>query len=290
MGLRNGDKILSVDHVVVENFSKIPVQIILEEAKTIQVERDGEKMDIVVPEGFLNKMVKQRNPAFIGSRFPFVVDDFSKNSVAKETGMKVGDKPILVNGNPVEYFQDFVPLIKDNIGKEIKLVALRDNDTIDLFMTVPENGMIGIAVDGSKYFNLKSTDYTFVEAIPSGFNRTWSGIGNYLKQLKLLFSPEVKAYESVGGFIMIGSIFPSEWHWQSFWRLTAFLSIMLAIINILPIPALDGGHVMFLLYEIIARRKPSDKFLEYAQVVGMVILFSLLILANGNDILKLFSD
>ena len=110
-----------------------------------------------------------------------------------------------------------------------------------------------------------------------------------MKQLKLLFSPEVKAYESVGGFITIGSIFPTEWHWESFWRLTAFLSIMLAILNILPIPALDGGHVMFLLYEIIARRKPSDKFLEYAQIVGMVILFGLLILANGNDIIKLFN-
>ncbi len=111
-----------------------------------------------------------------------------------------------------------------------------------------------------------------------------------MKQLKLLFSPEVKAYESVGGFITIGSIFPAEWHWESFWRLTAFLSIMLAILNVLPIPALDGGHVMFLLYEIIARRKPSDKFLEYAQIVGMVILFGLLILANGNDIVRLFND
>ena len=114
-------------------------------------------------------------------------------------------------------------------------------------------------------------------------------MGDYLKQLKLLFSPEVKAYESVGGFITIGSIFPSEWHWKSFWRLTAFLSIMLAVLNILPIPALDGGHVMFLMYEIIARRKPSDKFLEYAQIVGMVLLFSLLIWANGNDIVRLFN-
>ena len=138
------------------------------------------------------------------------------------------------------------------------------------------------------FFDLNKKNYNVVQAIPEGFNRTWEGIGNYLKQLKLLFSPEVKAYESVGGFITIGSIFPSVWHWESFWRLTAFLSIMLAIINVLPIPALDGGHVLFILYEIIARRKPSDKFLEYAQIVGMIILFSLLILANGNDIIKLF--
>ncbi len=142
--------------------------------------------------------------------------------------------------------------------------------------------------DINDFFELSKKEYTIVEAIPAGFTRTIGGIDNYLKQLKLLFSPEVKAYEGVGGFITIGSIFPKQWHWESFWKLTAFLSIMLAILNVLPIPALDGGHVLFLLYEIIARRKPSDRFLEYAQVFGMIILFSLLILANGNDIMKLF--
>lgn len=289
MGLRDGDKILSVDNVVVDNFNKIPSQIILEEAKTVQVERDSKAIDVTIPPGFLGKMVKTRKPGLIGSRFPMVIDGFSKNSIAKEAGIEIGDKPIFVNENQVNYFQDFVPLIKENIGNEINIIALRGTDTVSYSLTVPENGMIGISVDGSKYFTLKSTDYTFVEAIPTGFRRTWEGIGSYLKQLKLLFSPEVKAYESVGGFITIGSIFPAEWHWESFWRLTAFLSIMLAILNILPIPALDGGHVMFLLYEIIARRKPSDKFLEYAQIVGMVILFSLLILANGNDIIRLFN-
>jgi regulator of sigma E protease len=156
-------------------------------------------------------------------------------------------------------------------------------------MKLDSTGLLGVFPLGdlSQFFHLNKKDYTLAQAIPAGFNRTWSGIGNYLKQLKLLFSPEVKAYEGVGGFITIGSIFPTYWHWESFWRLTAFLSIMLAIINVLPIPALDGGHVLFLLYEIIARRKPSDKFLERAQVVGMIILFSLLILANGNDVVKL---
>jgi regulator of sigma E protease len=150
--------------------------------------------------------------------------------------------------------------------------------------------MIGIFIDPtpSRYFNLKEKTYTFAEAIPAGFTRTFKGIADYLKQLKLLFSPEVKAYESVGGFITIGSIFPPVWDWQAFWRLTAFLSIMLAILNLLPIPALDGGHVMFLMYEIITGRKPSDKFMEYAQVVGMILLFALLIFANANDVIKLF--
>lgn len=140
------------------------------------------------------------------------------------------------------------------------------------------------------FFELNQVEYNFFSAIPAGMAKTIDGIGGYLKQLKLLFSPEVKAYESVGGFITIGSIFPATFHWESFWRLTAFLSIMLAVLNLLPIPALDGGHVAFLMYEIVARRKPSDKFMEIAQIIGMVLLLGLMIFANGNDILKLFRN
>jgi len=149
--------------------------------------------------------------------------------------------------------------------------------------------LVGIYTNPTKYFEFEEKNYNLFQAIPAGFVKTYDGIGNYLKQLKLLFSPEVKAYESVGGFITIGSIFPPTWDWPAFWRLTAFLSIMLAILNLLPIPALDGGHVMFLAYEIISGRKPSDKFMEYAQIAGMVLLFGLLIFANGNDIVKLFN-
>jgi regulator of sigma E protease len=134
---------------------------------------------------------------------------------------------------------------------------------------------------------MRTIEYGFLESIPAGIAKGFRTIADYLKQFKLLFSKDTKAYESLGGFITIGSIFPGVWDWQSFWDLTAFLSIILAVMNILPIPALDGGHVMFLLYEVVTGRKPSDKFLEYAQIAGMVILFSLLILANGNDILRL---
>jgi regulator of sigma E protease len=155
-------------------------------------------------------------------------------------------------------------------------------------VTIPESGLIGAYTNPANQFKFSEKKYSFLAAIPAGFVKTWKGVGNYLKQLKLLFSPEVKAYESVGGFITIGNIFPSTWDWTAFWGLTAFLSIMLAILNVLPIPALDGGHVMFLLYEMITGRKPSDKFLENAQIVGMILLFGLLIFANGNDIVKLF--
>jgi regulator of sigma E protease len=136
-------------------------------------------------------------------------------------------------------------------------------------------------------FELKTVKYGFFESIPAGISKGFKTVGDYLKQFKLIFSKDTKAYESLGGFITIGSIFPGIWDWQSFWNLTALLSIILAVMNILPIPALDGGNVMFLLYEVITGRKPSDKFLEYAQIAGMVILFGLLIFANGNDILRL---
>ena len=167
------------------------------------------------------------------------------------------------------------------------LDLVRAGDTLHLPVPIPEAGLIGVYPKSlDTYFTFQEKDYSIFSAIPAGIKKAFTGIGNYLKSLKLLFSTE-KAYESVGGFITIGNIFPSTWDWESFWGLTAFLSIMLAILNVLPIPALDGGHVLFLLYEIITGRKPSDKFLEYAQIAGMIILFGLLIFANGNDILRL---
>ncbi len=290
MGFHNGDKIISIDGEYVEDFQKIPMNIILNEAKSAQVIRNGQKIDILFPEGSLYKLVQHKSPVFISVRLPFIARSFTKESAAKEAGMQAGDTIIAINGVEKRFFGEFREEVQKHKNQDVVITVKRENELIELPIHLDENGLLGVYPknDLNEFFTLNKKDYNVVQAIPAGFNRTWVGIGNYLKQLKLLFSPEVKAYESVGGFITIGSIFPAQWHWESFWRLTAFLSIMLAIINVLPIPALDGGHVLFLLYEIIARRKPSDKFLEYAQIVGMIILFSLLILANGNDIIKLF--
>ncbi|MBW6459432.1 MAG: RIP metalloprotease RseP [Bacteroidales bacterium] len=288
MGLQNGDRILSIDGQPVEDFSKIPVTLILDEAKTIQVERDGQFTNIDIPEGSLGKLVKLKEPVFLSPRFPFEVEGFSDPSPAREAGLEVHDRIISVNDMPIFYFDEFVAAVKSAKGELVQTAVVRGRDTLLFEMQVSEEGMVGIRTDPTKYFEFHQKEYNLFQAIPAGLNRTVDGIGNYLKQLRLLFSPEVKAYESVGGFITIGSIFPSTWNWLAFWRLTAFLSIMLAILNLLPIPALDGGHVMFLVYEIVSGRKPSDKFMEYAQITGMIILFGLLIFANGNDIIRLF--
>jgi regulator of sigma E protease len=291
LGLQNGDKILSVDNEEVEDFFKIPGRIILENAKSIQVDRGGETKNIEVPAGFISKLIKHQSHEFINVRIPFEVADFSKSSVAPQAGMKVNDKIIGLNDISTPYFDQFRMELGKRKNQEVTVVALRGADTTRFLVKVPATGILGIAPKlPTNYFTFNQRNYNIIEAIPAGAVKAYKGVGNYLKQLKLIFSPEVKAYESVGGFITIGNIFPSTWDWEAFWGLTAFLSIMLAILNVLPIPALDGGHVLFLLFEIITGRKPSDKFLEYAQIVGMVLLFSLLIFANGNDIIKLFRN
>lgn len=289
MGLKNGDKIISVDYNEVEDFQKIPGEIILEKAKSIQVIRNEKPFNVIIPENFIGELISHKSPDFIDFRFPFEVGDFTKSSTAKEAGIKVDDKIIGLNGAWMNYYDEFRTEIKKYKNQKVPVAVLRKNDTLQIPVLVSEEGTIGVATKNRvSYFELKKHEYSVLQAIPAGAVKAYTQFGNYLKSLKLLLSPETKAYESVGGFISIGNIFPGEWNWTAFWNLTAFLSIILAIMNVLPIPALDGGHVLFLLYEIITRRKPGEKFMEYAQYAGMIFLIGLLLLANGNDVVKLF--
>ena len=288
LGLRNGDHILTIDNKKVEEFSAIPKQIVLDQAKTIQVVRNGKEMNIQVPSGFISKLIQSKSADFITFRFPFEAQKFVLGSAAEKAGMKINDRIIGINDSLFPYFGEFRGALQRYKNQKVNILVVRSGDTLKLPLLVPAEGKIGVyPKDLSTFFRLKEKSYNIITAVPTAFTMTFEKTGDYLKSLKLLFKQE-KAYESVGGFISIGSLFPDVWDWFTFWTFTAFLSIMLAVVNVLPIPALDGGHVMFLLYEIVFRRKPSDKFMEYAQITGMIILFGILIFANLNDVLKLF--
>ncbi|MCD6333697.1 MAG: RIP metalloprotease RseP [Bacteroidales bacterium] len=288
MGLHNGDKILTLDHQPVEDFLDVVPQIVYKGAKSIQVERDGKEIDIPVPDDFVKRFLDKKS--FIYYAYPFVVKEFTKGAPAKEAGMREDDRILGINGKSLPYFDLFVLELQKHIGEQVTIQVDRNGQKLDLPVTVPESGKIGVyPVDPKSFFELKEIHYGFFQSLPAGVKKGVQTISSYLKDLKLIFSPETKAYKSLGGFIAIGNIFPAQWDWQVFWKMTAFLSIMLAVLNVLPIPALDGGHVLFLTYEIITGRKPSDKFMEIAQIVGMVILLALVIYANGNDLIKLFT-
>jgi len=289
LGLRDGDKIVAVDGEYIERFQDIPMQIILDKAKTIEVERNGKDTIINLPDDAVSKLLSSQDANFISFRVPFMVADVMDNSAAQAGGLQVGDVIIGINDIQTPYYQDFVNNIKQFKNQDIKVKVVREVDTLALAMHLPEEGVIGAYLAPiATCFEFETKEYTFFQAIPAGFSRTFKELGDYWKQVKLIFSPKTKAYESVGGFISIGKIFPDTWNWSLFWRMTAFLSIALAVMNILPIPALDGGHILFLLVEIITRRKPSDKFMEIAETVGLILVLGLVILANGNDIIRLF--
>ncbi len=288
IGLRNGDKILSVDHVEIENFNKIFHDVVVNTANSIQVERKGQVVDIPIGEEYLAPLLKSE--VFIATRIPFIVDDFSKDSPAQAAGILVNDKVVALNELEIEFFDEFRDKMSDLKGQEITVGVLRDGENLTYTFDATDDGKIGVwpVGDLSRFFELQNVEYSFFQAIPAGISKGFGNAISYLKQLRLIFTPKTKAYESLGGFIKIGSFFPTVWNWQVFWEMTALLSIILAIMNLLPIPALDGGHVMFLMYEIISGRKPGDKFMEYAQIAGMLLLLALLLYANGNDVVQLF--
>jgi regulator of sigma E protease len=287
MGLRDGDKILSVDNQPVANFNKIMYEVLINKAKNIQIDRDGQKMNIPVTEDDLSEMIKTKSQ-LVQPRFPFEVDSVIAGAPAASAGLKKGDRVIAINNQSALYFQDGVKILKENKNKLVTLKVLRNIDTLNLNAMVSAEGTIGIASPSLLHFlttNVKT--YSFLESFPAGINKAYETFDGYIKQMKIMFTVK-DAHKEIGGFVSIGKAYSPTWDWQRFWVFTAFLSIVLAIMNILPIPALDGGHVMFLLYEVISGRKPNEKFMEYAQYAGMILLLTLLLYANGNDVVKLF--
>lgn len=288
MGLKDGDKIVSLDGKKVDNLNRVPVDIMLEMPKSMQVERDGKMVNIPISEDDISMLIKMKG-GFFSVRVPTVIDSLNSDTgrnAAERAGLRKGDQIIAINDVPTPFFNDFQRELFKHPRENIRVTVIRNGDTLTKIVPVTSEKVLGFfAVKPDKFLEYKHIDYSFLEALPAGIAEGYEKIVMQVKQFKVLFTVK-DAYQSVGGFMAIGNAFAPQWDWQSFWYMTAFLSIVLAVMNILPIPALDGGHVMFLLYEVVTRRKPSEKFLEYAQYVGMLLLLALLLFANGNDVLK----
>ena len=290
IGFQNGDKILTIDGVYYENFSDIPEAILISGASEVLVQRNGETVSISIPSNLIEQFIDKNESGFIGMAWPYIAQKFDDGSVAEAAGVLTGDQLIAINGQEALYFSDYVKTLPSLAEQEIQLSVLRGLDTLHYDMILGETGKIGVYyVPPTELISFDHRDYGFFESFPAGTAMAIDRLDSYVQQMKLILNPETGAWKGLGGFISIGKQYSPEWDWRSFWSFTAFLSIILAFMNILPIPALDGGHVMFLLGEMITGRKPSDKLLEYAQVTGFLILIALLLLANGNDIIKLFN-
>ena len=289
MGFRDGDKFVSVDGVAIDDINEVRSKLLLtKEDRHVVVDRDGEQVAFTIPFEQLLEMRRNREYEDLYLlRMPFFIDSLASPS-AIESGLKVGDQVVALNGEKAIGAQEITELLQQHKSDTVALTVMRGGVANELNVPINAEGKIGVMFKGD-VFQPRTRTFTFFEAIPAGVGLAFDTVAEYWQQLKLIFQPKTKMYEELGGFIAIGNIFPSEWDWLRFWTMTAFLSVILAVMNILPIPGLDGGHALFTLWEMITGRKPSDKFLEVMQYVGFAILFALLIYANGNDIYRLFT-
>ncbi len=289
MGFRDGDKVLTVDGEELDAVGDLRSMLLLTEGdREVVVVRGGEQMTLNIP--FDEMLAMRRNREYedlYTLRVPFIIDSIASESAAA-AGLRVGDEVVACNEHEnVSATTMTTSLLKQYSGDTVTLRVLRAGAEQELQVPVDEDGKIGVMLKADM-FQPRTREFTLLQAIPAGVSLAGETIADYWEQLKLIFQPKTKMYEELGGFISIGKIFPSEWNWLQFWTMTAFLSIILAVMNILPIPGLDGGHALFTLWEIITGRKASDKFLEVMQYIGLAILFVLLVYANGNDIYRLF--
>lgn len=285
IGFRDGDILLKADGEELDRLSPSTFRKVVE-AGSVTVLRDGVETVITVPEDMMQRFMREGKGFANPNRIPMVVKELSgKDTPAATAGLEAGDSVVSVNGQPTPLFEQVAPLLAQHKGQEITIGFYRDGAEHSVVVRPDTAGMIGVALKSAEeIYPTVTRTYGFFESFPAGIRLGVNTLKGYVSDMKYVFTKE--GASSLGGFGTIGKIFPAVWNWQLFWMQTAFLSIILAFMNILPIPALDGGHVMFLLYEVVARRKPSDKFLEYAQITGMFILFALLLYANGNDVFR----
>jgi regulator of sigma E protease len=294
LGFKNGDKILAVDGKPVVEYTDI-LRKILVVNKNVTLERDGRKMTMDMPVDLIGKLVEKKKLTqgpLISPRIPVIVSIVNDTSVAFKAGLRVGDLIVAIDSTKTQFYDQFSAFMqKQKKGDTVSLTVKRNTETLNITTTLVNGGLIGFnppssheEYDSLGIYKFEVKKYGFFAALPAGVKRSGKELQFYIDQFKKILSPETGAYKGVGGFKAMGSVFSgTEWDWEHFWTITAFFSIILAFMNLLPIPALDGGHVLFTLGEMITGRKPSEKFLEYAQIAGMVILLALMLYANGND-------
>ena len=288
VGFRNGDRIISFDGVEPEKFTDLQVDLVRTQAKEAKVLRDGDTVTVSIDPVYIASILN--TPGMFNYGIPFEISQVPDSSINAANGLMPKDRILAVNGTDCDMFYEAVEVLAKFKGDSVVATVARGEEIVLLPLVTDTLGRLQVVANAnlSDFYTVTEKEYGLLAAVPAGVGKAVKTVKNYFKELKLIFSPKTEAYKSVGSFISIGNIFPGSWDWYSFWSITAFLSVMLAVLNILPIPALDGGHLVFTLYEMITGRKPSDKFLEYAQMVGMVLLMGLMILAFGNDIFRLF--
>jgi regulator of sigma E protease len=292
VGFRNGDKIISVNGEPVLYYDDLPKDILMGGGGKVDLTRDGVHQTIELPMALMGKFVerKKNSPALFIPGIPVIVNMVPDTSNVYKAGLRRFDQITSLAGDATPFYDEFKKAINAHKGQEVALTVDRKGVVDTLHVNVRADGTLGfitlgdpLILDSLGFIHIEKTQYSFLASFPAGVHLAVETLTSYVDQFKKIFSPKTEAYKGVGGFKAMGSIFPSMWDWQSFWRITAFFSIALAFMNILPIPALDGGHVLFTLLEMITGRKPSQKVLEYAQVVGMVLILALVIYVNGND-------
>ena len=282
MGFRTGDQILRLDDYVPENFGMLQADLARRDVQKATVLRGTDTLDIYIDQARIGDVLN--DPLMFDLAIPFVVDSVMSGGLNADAGLHKGDRIVSLDGHGVEYVQDSRELLARLSSQEVATEVVRGSDTLGLPVRVDSLGRIGVYMQAP---NIQTRRYNLLEAIPAGWRTAGETIGGYLSDLRLLARPSTGAYKSVGSFIAIGQVFPETWDWYRFLNILALLSIMLAVMNLLPIPGLDGGHILFTLYEIVSGRKPGEKFLVAAQMVGMILIFGLMFLAFGNDIARL---
>jgi regulator of sigma E protease len=295
IGVRNGDKIVSVNGKEIKYFDDVAKKVLLSGGGTITVDRAGKNESLIIPDSLIGMLVekkKSKTPLFV-QRMPTIIGEFDKAdtiSNAKKAGLQYWDKIVKVDSTPVSFLDEAAVYFDARKNSKVMLTVDRKGTLMQMSVNINEDGKIFPApLDIKQYdslgiLHIEHTSYNLLSALPAGVKLAFTSLADYYQQFKLMLTPSTGTYKAMGGFKGMGNAFNgNEWDWQGFWMITAFFSIALAFMNLLPIPALDGGHVMFTLFEMITGRKPSEKFLEYAQIVGMVILLALMLYANGND-------